>query len=643
MGSARHPRLTRIAGVARALGLSLVPGLSVVAADLALRRSLLTAFTPAAVVDYVASAAAGTVAWAALVVAAAHRASPTRWVARGALAALAVLAVGTQLEAWDRYGAYLNWRTALMGCSLWPCLAQELLADRARTFALLLAPAAVALGVAAWLQRAAPPGRLAGTAALPLGLLLVALAAALGKPDAGWDSGATPDVLWLNAVASLVKSKRSHEDIMVELRWLPAGRTPDPLPALHASPARSRSVLLVLDESVRASDVCSVISHDGQDGHEGHGGPDGHACDESPFTNALLRGRFGFTAMRSVDSTTTLSLAALMTGLSPAEPRARLLSAPMLPEVAHAAGLDAAFWTGQNLLFANTGRFLDGLPLAAFVSGTELAPYATYETGADDGALLDRVLSDAPRLRRPFLGVAQLSNTHFPYVVDDRDLPFSSHLDWRSMDTFGQARVRYRDAVHRQDRILARFIAALRARPEGAQTVIVFLSDHGEQFGERGRIGHTFTGYDEELRVPMWIDAPPGTLTDGEAAQLRALRDTPLAMLDVAPTILDLLGLWDDPALGNVRSRMTGVSLLRGGPPRDRAVVVTNCSEIYSCAERNWGAMRGPRKLIANDQEGGPWRCFDLATDPAEHHDLGPAACGDLQTIAEASGRGTPY
>src|ERR1019366_3352668 len=376
VGSARHPRLTRIAGVARALGLSLVPGLSVVAAGLALRRSLLTAFTPAAVVDYVASAAAGTVAWAALVVAAAHRASPTRWVARGALAALAVLAVGTQLEAWDRYGAYLNWRTALMGCSLWPCLAQELLADRARTFALLLAPAAVALGVAAWLQRAAPPGRLAGTAALPLGLLLVALAAALGKPDAGsdsgatpdvlwlnavaspvtskraqealpaglgkpdavWDSGATPDVLWLNAVASLVKSKRSHEDIMVELRWLPTGRPPDPLPALHASPARSRSVLLVLDESVRASDVCSVISHDGQDGHEGHGGPDGHACDESPFTNALLRGRFGFTAMRSVDSTTTLSLAALMTGLSPAEPRARLLSAPMLPEVAHAAG-----------------------------------------------------------------------------------------------------------------------------------------------------------------------------------------------------------------------------------------------------------------------------------------------------------------
>jgi hypothetical protein len=606
------------------------PGLAIAATDVTLRRPLLAAYSRDALVEYVASALLGTLAWAGLAVGAAHGGSRARWLARGVLAGLAVVTVGTQLEAWDRYAAYLNWRTALMGCSLWPCLAQDLLADRAKTFALLLAPAVAALGVAVAIQRAAPPGRLAARVALLVGVLAFALAAALGRPDAGWDSGATPDVLWLNAAASLVKSMRTHEDVMVGLRWLPAARSPAAVPTLHANPARPRSVLLILDESVRASDVCSAA-----------GGR--RDCDESPFTNALLPDRFGFTAMRAVDSTTTLSIATLMTGLSPAEPRARLLSAPMLPELAHAAGLDAAFWTAQNLLFANTGRFLDGLPLTAFVSGTELAPYATYETGADDAALLDRVLADAPRLRRPYFAVAQLSNTHFPYVVDDRDLPFSSRLDWRSMDAFGQARVRYRDAVHRQDKILARFVGALRARPEGAATVIVFLSDHGEQIGERGRIGHTFTGYDEELRVPMWIDAPAGALDDREAAQLRALRDTPLAMLDVAPTLLDLLGLWDDPALALTRTQMTGVSLLRGGPPPSRAVVVTNCSEIYSCAERNWGAMRGTRKLIANDQEGGPWRCFDVSTDPAERHDLGPAACGDLEAIAEANGRGTPY
>ncbi len=604
------------------------PAAAVVGLDVALRRAQLAEYSRDAFVWYVGGAAAGAVAWGALVVAAARRRFASRWVARALLAALALLAVGTQLVTWARYRAYLNWRTALMGCSLWPCLTQDLALERVRVIALWLAPGAVMLGVVALARHLAPPRRLAARVALPIAIVALASAAWFGRPGGGWDSGTTPDVLWLNAACAWVKSARSHEDVMVELKWLPAARSPDELPVLHIRPPRPRSVLLLLDESVRASDVCSVPARD---------------CEEAPFTNALLPRRFGFRQMRSVDSTTALSLAALLTGLSPSDSRARLLSAPMLPEFADAGKIDAAFWTAQNLLFANTGRFLDGLPFAAFASGTELAPYATYETGADDGKLLDRVLADLPRLRAPYFAFAQLSNTHFPYVVDPTDLPFSRRSDWRRMDPFGQARIRYRDAIHRQDKILASFLGALRARREEERTVVVFLSDHGEQIGERGRIGHTWSVYDEEIRVPMWIDAPAGTLSDDEAASLRALQETPVTLLDVAPTLLDLLGLWDDPGVAKWRSRMSGESLLRGGPPSNRAVVFTNCSEIYSCVTRNWGAMRATKKLLATEEEGGPWRCFDVAEDPMESHDLGPAACGDLRDIAEGAGRGTPY
>jgi hypothetical protein len=622
----RAVAVRRLAGWA----LALAPGSLVVLVDVGLRRSLLAAYTGEALAWYAGGAIAAAIGWAGLVVAASRR-SASRWVALGVVAALALLAVGSELQAWARYGAYLNWRTALMGCSLWPSLAQELWGDRARALALLLAPVAVALGIARALRRVAPPRRSAARLALPLGLVSMGIAAAPREPGAGWDNWSTPDVLWLNAVTALARSVRSREDVMVTLRWLPAARTPDAVPALIARPARKRNVLLIVDESVRAEEICSVP-----------GRLPGAACDAAPAVNALLPDRFGFTAMRALDSTTTLSIAALMTGLPPGERRERLLTAPMLPEFAHAAGIDAAFWTAQNLLFANSGRFLDGLPLAAFVSGTEIAPYATYETGADDAKLLDRVLADAPRLREPYLAVAQLSNTHFPYVVDDHDLPFSSRSDWRRMDRFGQAATRYRDAIHRQDKLLARFLAAFRAAPGGARTVVVFLSDHGEQLGERGLIGHTWTVHDEEIRVPMWIDAPDGTLTDGEAAELRALQDVPLAMIDVAPTILDLLGLWDEPSIATWRARMKGVSLLREGPPAERALVMTNCSELYSCAAKNWGAMRGTHKLVASEAEG-PWRCFDVAVDPGERRDLGAAACGDLQRIVEADGRGAPY
>ncbi len=34
-------------------------------------------------------------------------------------------------------------------------------------------------------------------------------------------------------------------------------------------------------------------------------------------------------------------------------------------------------------------------------------------------------------------------------------------------------------------------------------TLVVFLSDHGEEFLEHGRVGHNLTLYEEVLRVPL--------------------------------------------------------------------------------------------------------------------------------------------
>jgi hypothetical protein len=582
-------------------------------------------FTREAWIGYEWAAAVGMVAWGALVLAAATRRGPTRWMARAVLAALALLAVGTQEQTWARYHAYLNWRTALMGNSLWPCLAQQLWGDRLRVLALLLAPVVVVLGIVALLARLAPPKPWVALVSMPVGIVALAGAAIYGKPDAGWDSGTTPDVVWLAAGGALAKSMRTHEDVMVTLEHLPGARSPEAVPALHAAQARPRNVLVLLDESVRASDVCSVPRYD-------------DACDKTPFTNRLLPGRVGFTQMRSLDSTTSLSMAALLTGHSPDEPRETLLGVPSLFEYAHAAGVDAGFWTSQNLLYANAGRFLDGAPMSVFVSGSELEPYADYLDGADDEKLLARVAADVPRLREPYFALVQLANTHFPYKVDEHDLPFSSTRDWRKMDAFGRTAVRYADALHRQDKILARFLQSLPRE----RTVVLFVSDHGEQIGEHRLTGHTWSEWDVEVHVPMWIDAPPGALTDDEARQLRSVSDTPLTMLDLAPTLLDLLGVWDAQGLTRWRSRMTGVSLLRAPPPADRAVVMTNCSELFSCASPNWGAMRGTLKLFAREGDRA-WHCFDVAADPDEEHDLGADACGDLRTIAEGAGRGTPF
>ena len=266
---------------------------------------------------------------------------------------------------------------------------------------------------------------------------------------------------------------------------------------------------------------------------------------------------------------------------------------------------------------------------------------ATYETGADDARLVDLVLRDLATMDKPFVGVVHLSNTHFPYVIEEANAPFQPQSRALGAGDTEKVRNRYRDAIYRQDAIVARLLRGLRRSRVGEDAVVVFVSDHGEQVRERGAIGHTWGVYDEEVRVPFWIDAPSGALSTEQRAHLQAIQDEPRTQLDVLPTLLDLLGLWDAPAIVPFRRVMAGESLL-GPTTQGMPVVLTNCSSIFACAFKNWGAMRGTLKLVAT-QNNSAWECFDVARDPNEQRDLGVEACGDLRSLAEADGRGTPF
>jgi hypothetical protein len=70
--------------------------------------------------------------------------------------------------------------------------------------------------------------------------------------------------------------------------------------------------------------------------------------------------------------------------------------------------------------------------------------------------------------------------------------------------------------------------------------------------------------------------------------------------------------------------------------------ILTNCSELWACAFKNWGAIKGTRKLIAH-QGDNHWLCFDVANDPEEKNDLGIEACKDLLPLAEGNGKGHPF
>lgn len=600
-----------------------LPVVAVLLHDAARRGDRIAGFDGGGIAFYAASALCGALLWATLMLLAARRRGRARWVALAVGCIGAVLAVGAQAYAFARYAVYIDHQAVLVGTSMLPSIGQQLWSDRGTFAVTLLPPLALAIALPSILRALAPPRPLALRRAMDIGAVALLLATQV-DPGRGGEQGQPPDVLYVSAMAQLARAKWDHNEMLERLH--PGRRAPAPLPALAAKPGAKRDVVFVITESVRAMSVCVTPMPEG-------------GCEFTPFSNVAAPSRLPLEQMRALDSTTAVSLAVLWSGLSPDAARADLHSAPLVWEYAHAAGFQTAYWTSQNLMFGNSGTWIEGLPLDKMVSATQIDPAATLEIGADDGALVDVALAELPQLRSPFFAVVHLSNTHFPYKIETDSTPFEDKLTDQSDDAV--TRARYHDAVYLQDRAVARLVKGIRARPGGDETVIVFTSDHGEQLREKGSVGHTGTLFEEEVRVPFWIDAPPKTLTATERSALAALATTPLTHLDVLPTLLDLVGVWDSHELARFRARMPGESLLRGGSP-DLVVPLTNCTELWQCAFKNWGAMRGSKKLIASQGDRN-WRCFDVVADPTEHHDLDASDCGrELFEMAEEK-RGRPF
>jgi glucan phosphoethanolaminetransferase (alkaline phosphatase superfamily) len=504
-----------------------------------------------------------------------------------------------------------------------PSLRQQLWFDRV-SFVRTLAPPLLAVVFLIWAgRRLAPTRAKAAVAAFDVAAIALVLVA-FALPAHG-DQKVAFDVLYVGGMGRLGRALWDHNECVERVH--PGPRTPVPVPRVVARPPVPRNVLFVVTESVRSTSTCVVYDE---------------GCRYTPFTNALLPDRIGFRQMRALDSTTAISLSVMWSGLVPTESRAALHSAPLVWEYARAAGFDTAYWTSQNLLFGNSGAWLDGVPFEHHVNATELEVDPTLELGADDGTLVDHVIAHLGDLKEPYFAVVHLSNTHFPYGIDEDDAPFQPQSEASGPGYEVEIRNRYQDAIYRQDRHVARLLEEVKKRPTASPTVVLFVSDHGEQMREKGAVGHTGTLFDPEIRIPAWISAPPGSLTPEEESHLRALVETPLTSLDVMPTLLDLMGLWDAPEIAEMRTRMGGASLLRGGSLPDRTVLLTNCSELWACAFKNWGVIRGKLKLVGT-QVDHAWNCFDLASDPEEVHDLGPAGCGDLASVAEAGMHGRPF
>jgi arylsulfatase A-like enzyme len=407
------------------------------------------------------------------------------------------------------------------------------------------------------------------------------------------------------------------------------GESSSPLDAVGRADGPAAVVLVVVD-TLRA-DICSV---------------NGHYRKTTPFIDSLAENGVVFTAAYAPSSWTVPSMASLHTSLYPVSHgifSGAILSGAgekyqqqvlgdsfvTLAEVLKGAGyktigvpanmhLGAKLGFGQGFdAYFDDARFLNAKAFNRVAEGyldQALGPGWPATFGEKKAFVwlhyFDPHAPYVPRL--PWIRAFAPDYLEHPADFPAKLEPFELHARFPRADRnyrecalpLYEAEVAYWDDRFKR---LARKLGV-----EQRDVLVVFTSDHGEEFADHGQLGHTHTLYEELVRVPLVFYWPRGIRSGARI-------DEPVSILDIYPTLLELAGV-DPPAGLQGRSL---APLLRGerSPDPERELLF----ELYPPKPTIKAIRQGRWKLIQRFAPHGEAMLFDLVDDPGERHDLAAA------------------
>jgi len=234
----------------------------------------------------------------------------------------------------------------------------------------------------------------------------------------------------------------------------------------------------------------------------------------------------------------------------------------------------------------------------------------------------------SPYLADPPYMYSRLPTEGFMDTPSSREIGLFRSYPESEKETIEMLEKRYVETVLAVDHQLGRFLDGLEAAGRFEDSIIVVLSDHGEMFEPRWVAHHGPYLEDSLVHVPLLIHLP------GQKGI--QVVDSPIGMVDIAPTLLDLVGI---PAPG----WMSGISwkpVFSGGPAPDRPVYSLTSGAISSLVKGglNKGSCRitragfqavldlEERKLILTGPEGNRVVFFAGPKDPGRG--TGPGSVG---------------
>ncbi len=224
---------------------------------------------------------------------------------------------------------------------------------------------------------------------------------------------------------------------------------------------------------------------------------------------------------------------------------------------------------------------------------------------------VDRALAWLATRRKPAFLWVHLWEPHYPYAPPP---PFRERY----------ADDPYQGEVAAADAAVGRLVDGIGALRKGGRLLVAVVADHGESLGEHGESTHGVFVYGATIHVPMIVWGPGHRVRPGVIPE-------PASTADLAPTLLDLLGMppldgadgvsWADRLRGEAQEKPRLAAFAESHEP----FLEFGWSGLRTVVFDHWRFIDAPREEL-----------YDLAADPGETDNVAlrrPAIVGTAREL----------
>jgi len=216
--------------------------------------------------------------------------------------------------------------------------------------------------------------------------------------------------------------------------------------------------------------------------------------------------------------------------------------------------------------------------------------------------------------------------THHPYTPKKRQLKlfestYNGDLNWQitveMIERINKGEIKLTDEdkqhinntydaeIRSMDESFGLLIDYLKKKKLYDNTLIIFTSDHGEEFGEHGTWAmHSHTLFNDQLHVPLLIKLPGSKFASRKVDHL-------VRGIDILPTVMDLL----DEEMSKDFEGTSLVPLMKGIPPKKLVFTISQRDMQKTYDSAYWSVTTRKWKLYDS-------KLYDLLNDPGELKDI---------------------